>query len=155
MQKEISFENNSVMFRSLLADLILIIHLCIVAFIVVGEFAILLGWWRRWRWARNPWFRWSHLAAIALVILFGFVLGYCPLTEWEFDLRASIGQSPDQGSFVGRILHRILFLDLPEWVFMPIYTVFGVLVMATIWFYPPRRKTKDPKDEKDPKPGDV
>lgn len=136
------------MTRALLADFIVTVHLLIVAFIVLGEVAVLIGWWRKWEWPRKPWLRWGHLAAIALVIFFGFALGNCPLTEWEFNLRASTGQSPEQGSFVGRFLHHVLFLDLPDWVFMPMYVAFGLLVAATMYWYPPRKR-KDPKDLKD------
>ncbi|MCE5228235.1 DUF2784 domain-containing protein [bacterium] len=128
--------------KALIADLILAVHLCVVIFIVLGEILVLIGWWRKWQWARNPWLRWLHLGAIGLVILFGFVLGYCPLTEWEYEIREAVGQSPEQGSFVGRVLHRVLFLDLPDWVFMPMYVAFALLVAATMWFYPPKRKQK-------------
>lgn len=124
------------MSRAFVADLIFIVHFSVVAFIVLGEILILIGWCRRWVWARNPWFRWAHLGAIALVIFFGYALGNCPLTEWEYEIREAVGQSPQEGAFVGRLLHNILFLDLPEWIFMPMYVAFGLLVAATMYFYP-------------------
>ena len=41
-------------------------------------------------------------------------------------------------SFVGYRLHRVLFYSAPPWVFVLAYSVFGVLVVA-VWFrYPPR-----------------
>lgn len=128
--------------HALLADLIVIVHAAIVGFIVLGEVLILIGWWRKWQWTRNPWLRWSHLSAILIVVLFSLFLGYCPLTEWEYMLRETTGEVYEQGSFVGRLLHRIIFLRLPEWVFTPMYVAFGVLVAATMWFYPPRRTRK-------------
>lgn len=133
---------------ALLADIILVVHFSIVAFIVIGELLILVGWWRRWQWVRNPWFRWLHLFAIFAVVMLGFVIGYCPLTEWEYELRESIGQAQEPGSFVGRLIHQILFVELPEWVFQPLYVAFGLLVLATMWFYRPRRFKSAMKHER-------
>ena len=50
------------------ADFVLAIHGLFVAFVILGLAAILPGWYWRWRWIRNRWFRISHLLAIGVVI---------------------------------------------------------------------------------------
>jgi hypothetical protein len=126
----------------LLADLLLVIHALFVAFVVGGEAAVLLGAWRGWAWVCRPLWRWLHLAAIGIVILYGLTLGYCPLTKWEYELRMAAGEGPQAGSFVGRLLQQILFVELPDWAFLPLYIAFGVLVLATLIWIPPRRIRK-------------
>jgi hypothetical protein len=125
--------------RAMLADLLLAAHFLFVVFVVGGEAAILAGAWRGWRWVRAPRWRRFHLGSIALVILYGIAPGYCPLTRWEYELRLAAGQNAEAGSFVGRLLQRMLFLDLPEWVFFPLYAAFALLIVATMIWIPPRR----------------
>ena len=52
------------MFYAVLADALAAFHLAYVAFVVVGELAILAGAAFGCRWARNRWFRGAHLLAI-------------------------------------------------------------------------------------------
>ena len=53
----------------LAADAILVSHVLLVAFIVVGLVLIYIGKWLSWAWVRNYWFRLLHLAAITVVVL--------------------------------------------------------------------------------------
>jgi hypothetical protein len=122
----------------LLADLIVAVHVAYVAFVVVGQILILIGIWRGWRWIRNPWFRTIHLIAIVIVAGESVLNVPCPLTTWEAQLRHRAGQSVSGGSFVGNLLHELLFFDLPEWVFNVSYVAFALLVAATFWWAPPR-----------------
>ena len=46
---------------SFLADLIVVVHFCYVAFTVGGELVILLGGACRWQWVRNLRFRIVHI----------------------------------------------------------------------------------------------
>jgi len=124
---------------SLLADVTVGVHAAFVLFVVGGQVAVLLGWWRRWAWVRNPVFRIGHLLAIAFVVLeawFGIV---CPLTWLENELRALAGVPVYESSFVGYWIHRLLFYDAPPWVFAMAYTAFAALVAASFVGYPPRR----------------
>lgn len=123
----------------LMADLVVLAHFAWMAFIVGGQVLILAGALRRWNWVRNPGFRYAHLMAISLVALESSVGMLCPLTQWEFGLRMAGGQSPEEGSFVGRLAHRLLFFDLPETVFTTAYVLFTLLVIATLVAIPPRR----------------
>jgi hypothetical protein len=51
-----------------LADLIVTVHVGYVAYVLVGQVLILVGWWREWEWVRNVWFRSTHLLAIGVVV---------------------------------------------------------------------------------------
>jgi polyferredoxin len=124
------------MSASSLADLILVVHAAFVAFVVGGLAATWIGLAASWRFARNPWFRGAHLAAIGFVVAEA-LLGYmCPLTVWEDALR---GTSDEKG-FVQRWIHAWLFWDWPAWVFTAIYVAFGALVAWTWVRYPPSRQ---------------
>lgn len=116
------------------ADLLLVAHFAIVAFIVGGLLLTWIGAALGWRWVRNPWFRYGHLAAIAFVALEA-LLGYaCPLTVWEDLLRG--GVRPE--SFVGRWVYRLLYYNAPEWVFTTLYFLWAAATAITLWFLPPR-----------------
>jgi hypothetical protein len=117
----------------LLADLLVVLHFGIVAFIVGGLVLVWIGAARRWRWIRNPWFRYAHVAAIAFVAaeaLFGVV---CPLTVWEDVLRG--GVRPE--SFVARWVHRLLYYQAPEWVFTTAYVGWALAALVTLRLVPP------------------
>ena len=119
----------------MLADLVLLVHTAFVLFVVGGLVAIWVGAALGSGWARNPWFRGLHLAAIAFVVAQS-VLGYtCPLTIWEDALR---GVATGQG-FIQRWVRALLYWSAPPWVFTAIYVAFGALVAATWWRFPPRR----------------
>jgi len=53
-------------------------------------------------------------------------------------LRHRAGQEVSGGSFIGNLLHELLFFDAPEWVFNVSYVAFALLVAATFWWAPPR-----------------
>ena len=120
-----------------LADLVLAVHFAFVAFVVVGLLLIWLGWFRRWNFVRNAWFRIAHLAAIGVVAaesMLGFV---CPLTTWENRLRALAGGGQYEESFVQHWLHRAMFFNLGERVFTIIYVIFFLAVALSLWLVPP------------------
>jgi hypothetical protein len=123
----------------LLADLVVALHAVFVAFVVFGQALVLLGWWRGWGWTRNPWLRWSHLAAIAVVVAQAWLGAACPLTLLEMELRLAAGEGIYGTSFVGHWLDRLLFYLAPGWVFTLAYTAFGLLVLASFLGHPPRR----------------
>jgi hypothetical protein len=126
-----------------LPDLLAAFHLALVAFVVLGEAAILAGGWRTWAWVRNRWFRLAHLAVIVVVALEAVFGVLCPLTRWEYDLRVASGEGGRPGTFVGRLIHAVLYYDFPPWVFTVLYVGFAALVLATLWLVPPRwRGTK-------------
>jgi hypothetical protein len=124
----------------LLADLIVAIHSGYVAFVVVGLLLILVGWACGWRWVRNWWFRVLHLAAITIVALEAVFDIACPLTTWEQRLRQMAGDQVSHGTFIGDVLHNLIFVDAPSWAFPVAYVTFALVVAATFWLAPPRRR---------------
>ena len=121
-----------------LADFVLITHVGFVAFVVGGLFLSLLGGFCRWLWTRNPWFRFSHLAAITLVVMQSWFGIICPLTRLEMALREQASDTTYSGTFIAHWLQRFLYFEAPPWVFTVSYTLFGILVIASWIKFPPR-----------------
>ena len=125
----------------LLADLIVVVHFLYVGFVLFGLAAILLGVVLRWRWVRNFWFRTIHFLMIALVAAESLCGIECPLTTWEAELRWAVGEDVEQGSFIGRWVHELMFYEygtVPEYVFTTCYCLFAAAVLATLLLAPPR-----------------
>lgn len=126
------------MMRTLLADAVLAVHFALAAFIVLGLFLIWIGAFTHWAWVRNFWFRLAHLAAIVVVALEALLGIACPLTVWEDALRQVSGQP----SFIARWLRRVLFYDLPSWVFTTAYVGCALATLAAWCVVPPRRPAR-------------
>ncbi|MDB5867644.1 MAG: hypothetical protein JWO70_5450 [Betaproteobacteria bacterium] len=124
--------------RALAADLILVVHFAFVSLVVGGLAATWIGAALHWRWVRNLWFRVAHLAAICFVAGEALLGVMCPLTVWEDALRGSGAQT----AFIARWVHRVMFYDLPEWVFTAAYVLFAAAVAATLWLVPPERRRR-------------
>lgn len=120
------------------ADVVVIVHTLFVAFVVLGELAILVGAAFGVGWVRNFWFRLAHLAAILFVGLEAVFGIFCPLTDWENQLRERAGQSGPGESFIAHALHAILMWDVPLWFLNALHIGFAVLVILTFVFIPPR-----------------
>ena len=122
--------------RALLADTILVLHFAIATFIVGGLLFTWLGAALGWRWIRDRRFRLAHQAAIVFVAaeaLFGIA---CPLTIWEDALR----YGATDRSFVARWVSRLLYYDVPEWVFTAGYVTAAAATLAAWWLVPPRKR---------------
>jgi hypothetical protein len=83
----------------LLADLIVVIHLCFVAFVLLGGLLVL-------RWPRVAW---VHLPAAAWGAWIEFAGWLCPLTPLEVWLRERGGAAAYTSSFVERYLIPALY----------------------------------------------
>jgi Protein of Unknown function (DUF2784) len=128
------------MWYSLLADLVLAIHIAYVAYILLGLVLILVGWRRNWNWVRNPWFRFTHLAAILIVVLELIFQTSCPLTVWELELRSLAGHPVSEATLIGRLMHYLLFVAVPGWIAQAIYIGAALLIAATFVLDPPQRR---------------
>jgi hypothetical protein len=126
------------MVYELLADLVVAVHVAYVSYVVLGQLAIVAGLLLRWGWVRNPIFRLSHLLAILIVAGEALLDITCPLTVWEDRLRSLAGHDVEEGSFIGRFLHDLMFYDLEPAVFTWIYVGFAALVLVTLLVGPPR-----------------
>jgi hypothetical protein len=121
-----------------LADAVLVVHVVFVTFVVGGLGFIWTGGWLGWRAARNAHFRALHLAAIVFVVAETLIGATCPLTILESSLR---GNSHDAG-FIAYWLRRMLYYDLPGWVFLAAYLLFALAVAFTYILIPPHRKRR-------------
>jgi hypothetical protein len=124
----------------ILADVVVGVHVAYIAYVVLGQLLIIVAAPMKWEWARNPWFRFSHLAAIGIVAYEAIRGLRCPLTVWEEQLRAFCGQTFNgSDTFVGRILHDLMFIEnQPEIFFTTMYIGVLVLVVQGLVMYPPR-----------------
>jgi hypothetical protein len=125
----------------MMADVLLIVHFLIAAFIVGSLPLVWLGGVLGWRWVRNPWFRYVHLGAIGFVALEALLGVMCPLTVWEDLLRGGVRAE----SFVGRWVRYFLFYTAPEWVFTVCYVAWTIATLITLrWVAPRRARGKTP-----------
>ena len=120
------------LFYRLLADAVVILHCGVVSFVVFGLLLILVGDWRGWSWVRNLRFRIVHLLTIAMVIIRTWLGVICPLTKLENWLRVQGSEEPYPGSFIGYWAHELLFFDATPAVFTVVYSLFGLLVLASL-----------------------
>lgn len=100
-----------------LADAILVIHLCFVVFVALGGFLVL-----RWRWVA-----WLHLPAAIWGALIEFMSWICPLTPLENELRRLGGEAGYAGGFID---HYIIALIYPEGLTRGAQIAVGIAVLA-------------------------
>lgn len=125
---------------ALLADLVLAVHVALVLFVVGGFVAIVVGNLRGWAEVNRLGFRIVHLAAIGVVVAEAWFGVVCPLTSLEMWLRAEARGTTYAGGFIEHWLSRLLYHDLPSWAFTAAYSLFGLAVAASWWFFPPQRR---------------
>ncbi len=116
-----------------LADAILLIHAFVVAFIVGGAIYIWIGVWRGWAGIRSPLFRYVHIGAMLFVTAETVMGLVCPLTLWEQELRGEYSETGFVADWVG----RMIYYDLPGWVFSTAYVAFAGALIVTLILVPP------------------
>ena len=124
----------------LAADAIVVIHFAFVLFVLIGQLLIMVGALAGWNWIRNLKFRLIHLGSILFVVAESLLGIVCPLTTLEKWLRDQAGETSYEGDFIASWVHDALFFEAEAWVFTVCYTLFGLLVLLTFLFPPPRRK---------------
>lgn len=122
----------------LFADVTLLLHAALVVFVVGGLVLIIVGNLRTWHWVNALWFRLMHLAAITAVVAETWLGAACPLTSLEMWLRTKASSTTYTGSFIEHWLQRVLYYEAPAWVFSLGYSLFGLVVVAAWWYFPPR-----------------
>lgn len=125
----------------LAADFIVVVHFAFVAFVLFGQILIVIGGICGWSWVRNRWFRGIHFASIGVVVLESWCGVTCPLTTWEYNLRQAAGEATYEGAFIAYWAHEFLFYDGDPWVFTTAYSIFGAMVLLSLWLIPPRWRT--------------
>ena len=113
----------------LLADLLLIFHVCYVLFAAFGGLLVL---YRRWIWK-------IHLPAVAWGFLVQYFVWSCPLTSWENHFRALGGEAGYDGGFVEYYLRAALYPGFAA-QFHLFLSIALVIVNLLIYFYVFKRK---------------
>jgi len=121
-----------------LADAVLLLHFGVVSFVIGGLVLVVAGNMSGWAWVNGLWFRFAHLLAIGIVVVQAWLGKVCPLTALESWLRVKAGSPSYSKSFVEHWVQHLLFYEAPFWLFTLAYTVFGLLVIASWWYFPPR-----------------
>lgn len=122
-----------------LADIVLLVHLAFVILVIGGLVAIFVGNLRGWPWVNSLSFRVLHATAIGIVVLQAWLGQDCPLTVLESWLRHQAGSAAYDGGFIEHWVNQVLFYQAPTWIFTVAYSLFGTIVAATWWYFPPRR----------------
>ncbi|MFP5381580.1 MAG: DUF2784 domain-containing protein [Gammaproteobacteria bacterium] len=108
---------------TLLADILVLLHLGFVAFVVAGGFFV----------AQRPWLAASHLPAALWGAAIEFTGGICPLTPLENHLRRLGGGTGYTGDFVERYLLPMLY---PAHLTVPLQQALGgVVVLVNLVAY--------------------
>ena len=114
----------------MIADVLLLIHFGLAAFITAGFFIIPLGYNLGWNWIKKRNLRLLHLFFMGVITTETIVGFTCPLTVLENMFR-NVDYSI---SFMSYWLVEILYWDLPTQVFVLLYSLcFGwVLILWKI-----------------------
>jgi hypothetical protein len=116
-----------------LANAILAVHLAVIAFNIAGLVVIPLGAWLGWRIVRVGWLRLLHLALLAVVAAQALAGRACILTIWQNELTGN-RQMPEP--MIMRWVDRVIYWNLPIWVFAMIYSFVFLYVVALSVFIP-------------------
>lgn len=111
------------MIFSVLADLVLVIHLAFVAFVAAGGLLV-------WRWPRLAWL---HVPAVVWGIWIEASGSICPLTPLENSLRHRGGEAGYSGGFID---HYITSLIYPEGLTRNIqFAIGGCVLLLNLVLY--------------------
>jgi hypothetical protein len=116
------------MIYRLLADLVLVLHLCFVLFVIFGGLLAL-----RW-----PQLAWVHVPVALYGALIEFVGFVCPLTPLENHFRRRGGEAGYAGGFVDHYITATLY---PQGLTRQSQLVLGAAVLAinaaiyAVWWY--------------------
>jgi Protein of Unknown function (DUF2784) len=125
---------------TVLADLVLVLHVAYAAFVVGGLLMVPLGGWLGWHWVRARGFRLAHVICTAVVALEALLGVICPLTWLEHVLLTTSGAPGYDRSFIGSWLYWLLYYDVPAWVFTVAYSALALTVLLLFYRLPPAPK---------------
>src|SRR5579863_7358900 len=96
-----------------LAGTVLLVHVGIILFNLLGLIVIPIGAWRRWPFVTIPWWRLLHLASWAIVAIQAMLGRACFLTVWEADLLRGAGLDAATSPLVQRWVSAMIYWPLP------------------------------------------
>lgn len=106
------------MLYRVLADGLLISHLLLIIYGLLGG---LLYFWRHWQ-------VWLHLPLALWISLIEFFQWTCPLTPWEKQLRVLAGEGAYSGGFIE---HYLIALIYPDGMTRGIALILGVIALGS------------------------
>jgi hypothetical protein len=117
---------------SVLANVVVVIHISYFLFVLAGIVAILVGS----KWIRNIWMRILHIAAVYIVVLEDVFRFECPLNTVEWNLRSASESKPvvvaQTTSGITGALNFLLRHTIPGSVLHSFYWSAAVLVIASL-----------------------
>ncbi|HEY0647856.1 DUF2784 domain-containing protein [Phenylobacterium sp.] len=119
-----------------LGQLVLAVHIVVIAFNVAGLVLVPVGAALRWRWVRLRWLRLLHLGSLAVVALQAVLGRACFLTDWQGALTGGGTEDP----LIMRWVNSVIFWPLPMWAFTAAYVAVFAYVVALWWFVRPERR---------------
>ena len=114
----------------LFSEIVLLFHFCIFLFIILSFFLIPFGYYQKWEWVKNKYYRLIHLILMGIIFI-ETILGFmCPLTILEKFLRNDI----EINNKITQIIHQIMYWDLPTYQFTILYLL-SLLYLIILWFF--------------------
>jgi hypothetical protein len=123
-----------------LADLVLAVHLAVIAFNLFGLVVIPLGAARGWDFVRVYWWRALHVGILALVALQAVAGRACFLTDWHAALVRAAGRDESSRPLVERFVERVVFWPVAPWVFVVLYLTVCAYTLILWRLVPPKRR---------------
>lgn len=112
------------------SEIVLLSHFCIFLFMILSFFLIPIGYYQKWKWVKNKYYRLIHLILMG-IILIETILGFmCPLTILENFLRNDI----ETNNKITQIIHQIMYWDLPSYQFIILYLL-SLLYLIFLWCF--------------------
>ncbi|HEX2558449.1 DUF2784 domain-containing protein [Phenylobacterium sp.] len=121
--------------RAEAAQLVLAVHLLVIAFNLFGLIATPLGAWRGWSFVRIGWWRALHLVSMAAVAVQALLGRACFLTDWQAALE---GRSGGAEPLIVRWVNQAVYWPIPLWVFTAGYVTLLAYALALWRLVPPR-----------------
>ena len=123
----------------MIAGALLFVHFSLAASITLGFFIIPIGYKLGWNWIKNRNLRLLHLSLMGVITVETIIGLTCPLTVLENIFRDSDYSS----SFMSYWLAQILYWDLPNLVFVILYSLCLGWVSILWKVCPPIQKMSD------------
>lgn len=123
-------------FSSVLAAVVLGLHVLVIAFNAFGLVATPVGARLGWGFVRVFWWRALHVGSMAVVAVQAVAGRACFLTLWQDALEGGAAEAP----LLMRTVNGLLYWPLPMWVFTAAYLVLFACVLALWKLVPPRRR---------------
>lgn len=113
----------------------------LTAFHLIFVLFVLSGWyWKKTRLAH----RWALIFTISAWFLIGWyvgTIGYCPLTDWHWDIKRSLGETNIPSSFIQYLVENWAGLYFDKKV-IDFFTVLGLLFGITLAIVKSLKKKK-------------